>query len=154
MALAQTKSGYGYFGVGQFRCCEWSRTGVNFGGGAKFLAKNGLGVGADLGVIWPRGEWNEKVTLLSFNGYYGINTKNKKFMPFVTGGYTRGFTQGIFILDGNKNFFNFGGGFDYWFNKKVGLMAEFRDHITKVESHTFQIWALRFGVVFGKRELQ
>jgi hypothetical protein len=61
----------------------------------------------------------------------------------VTGGYTRTFGH-----HSGHNWGNFGAGVTYWAGSRVGLLIEFRDHITREQSTTFQMYGIRLGVAF------
>jgi hypothetical protein len=81
--------------------------------------------------------------VFSANGYYVFKT-GTKLEPFVTGGYSRSFG-----LDGfGYNWGNFGGGINYWAAKHVGFLLEFRDHLTRQEGYTGQLWNFRIGIAF------
>ncbi len=53
IASAQSQ-GYLFFAPGQFRAAGLSVFAIDFGGGGKFISRNGLGAGADLGMVGPR----------------------------------------------------------------------------------------------------
>jgi hypothetical protein len=149
LAMAQAGRGYAYFAPGQVRYPGGSDTMLGFGGGGKYISESGAGLGAELGIVGPKGNFKDDYAgIFSLNGYYVFKTKDKKAEPFVTGGYTRAWRQDV-----PGNWFNFGGGLDYWFHPKAGLMLEFRDHINRSEfdgseRSTIQLWAIRIGVTF------
>ncbi len=93
------------------------------GVGAEGYLYRGFGLGFDAGGIWDTFEWN---FMMSLNTLYNFNTRDKsKLSPFLIGGVT-GISSGERGLDGG---INFGGGIQYWFVDRIGLRAEFRDHI-------------------------
>jgi hypothetical protein len=92
----------------------------------------------------PKKEFKDNsIGVFSPNGYYVFNTKDEKVKPFITGGYTRSFGH-----ESGFNWGNFGGGVTYWAAPKIGVLLEFRDHITSVESTRVQFWQVRFGLAF------
>lgn len=83
--------------------------------------------------------------MLSINGTYrcGGGNASAKVRPFLTGGYTLGWSGGD-----SESLFNVGGGVDDWLKPKVGLRVEFRAHVWTSEGDTTQFWGVTFGVTF------
>ncbi|HUJ23449.1 MAG TPA: hypothetical protein VLX58_18075 [Bryobacteraceae bacterium] len=93
------------------------------GGGEGFLYK-GLGVGGELGYLFPSGGFTYGLGLLSLNGSYHLNrSRHAKLSPFVTAGYSLAFRNG------HANLLNFGGGVTWWMAEHVGLRMEIRDYV-------------------------
>jgi len=145
LASAQATRGYIYFAPGQVRCCDgYSETFLGGGGGAKYIHSSGAGLGAEIGILGPKEDFSDGYAgIFSLNPYYVIKTKNSKVEPFVTGGYSRTWRG-----DADLNWFNFGGGVDYWFVPKGAVTLEFRHHITSDEGDRIQLWTVRIGVSF------
>lgn len=95
---------------------------AHFGGGGEVLVYRGLGIGGELGYLAPWECMGDGMGLFSVNGSYHFR-RNRKFTPFITGGYSLAFRNG------HANLLNFGAGAHYWFSDSVGLRMEFRDHI-------------------------
>lgn len=144
LALAQTAGGYVFFAPGQVRALGQSSTTLHFGGGGTYIAKNGLGFGAELGIAGPKTDFGTSdFGLFSLNGYYAFKTGVKDVEPYVTGGYSRSFGH-----ESGANLGNFGFGANFWFKERMGFMAEFRDHIHREFGVTFQMWEIRMGLAF------
>jgi hypothetical protein len=137
-------SGHAYlFGAPGGISGESDRT-LHFGGGAEGLVFKGLAVGGELGYLTPVECPGCGIGMLSANGSYHFvaRTPGRKVVPFVTAGYTLAFRNGL------ANMYNFGGGVQYWFSRRVGLRAEVRDHVSTCSSYTIHLWGVRFGLAF------
>jgi hypothetical protein len=86
--------------------------------GGEWVIGKGFGVGGEIGAV----AGHESFGFFSPNGYYHL-TRHGKLDPFVTGGYTLGFS----IFGGAGSAFNAGGGINFWLWRRLGLRAEFRD---------------------------
>ncbi|MGJ5815191.1 hypothetical protein [Paludibaculum fermentans] len=122
-AAAQRYNGHGYFYYGvdapsNGNLAQMMSTGI---GGEAFVWK-GLAAGVELGYLFPRTEPGIGVGLFGLSGaWHFVNRDNpRKFIPFVTAGYTLGFRQGV------ANLYHFGGGATYWFSRRAGLRTELR----------------------------
>lgn len=117
---------YVFFAPGvakSFGCHSCTSGMLHFGGGGERLLYKGLGIGAELGYLFPTESAGSGVGLVSINGLYSFNRDGKaKVVPFVTGGWSLAFRGGT------VNAVNFGGGINYWVKKRLGLRFEFRDH--------------------------
>jgi hypothetical protein len=117
--------------------------GIGLGGGAKYMLKDGLGAGADYTFVGSTTDFrNSGFSLISANGYYQFKAEGK-LKPFVTAGYSRSFMNGA-----DANFANLGGGVNYWFKSKAGLLLEFRDFLNRDSGVTGQLWQVRMGLSF------
>jgi hypothetical protein len=144
LASAQQGQGYAFFAPGQARVSGESPTFLHFGGGAKYISKSRVGVGAELGIAGPKEDFsNEDVGLFSANAYYTFKDRDPKVEPFLTGGYSRAFGH-----DSGVNFANFGAGFNYWLKERMGILVEYRHHIGSAEDERVQLWEVRLGVSF------
>lgn len=120
------------------------------GGGGEVLLFRGIGVGGELGAMgWPA----EGEGVISVGpSYHFLHAFHKsKIDPFVQVGYTGTFAGDTPIAGGNGILFNFGGGMNYWFFKKVGLRLEFRDYVHHISFFpaggiTDQYWGVRIGL--------
>ena len=97
----------------------------------------GFGLGAELGLIAGHTSFAE----ISINGYYHIpnSSIDRKPDPFLTGGYT--FANDLLS---SANIGNVGAGVNYWFNRHLGVRAEFRDFV----SGSGQVPIFRGGITF------
>lgn len=145
LGFGQSGNGYVFFAPGQFRAEGASAFGIHFGGGGKYIARSGIGVGAEIGIAGPKDNFGEGYSgLFSPNGYYVFNSvKDGKAQPFITGGYTRVFGHGA-----RDNLGNFGGGVTYWTGERIGVLAEYRHHVGRDEGTTLHFWAVRIGLAF------
>jgi hypothetical protein len=144
LAFGQSGDAYAFFAPGQVRALGHSAFAMHFGGGGRYIAKNGLGFGVDIGAAGPKDHFGDAVIgVFSPNAYYVFKTSNAKLQPFVTGGYTRTFGH-----HSGQNWGNFGGGVTYWAASRVGLLVEFRDHVTREQGITGQMYGIRLGVAF------
>lgn len=140
-AAAQHSNGYVFFAPGAASCGGCSNMTLHFGAGGEGIIGKGVGIGAELGYLAPRESLGDGLGVFSPNGYYHFPGKNKdrKVDPFVTGGYT------LFFRSGHGNLWNFGGGVNYWFSRRLGLKVEIRDHIWPEEG-TVHYWGVRLGL--------
>ncbi len=147
VAWGQTEDGHSGQGYAFFAPGAVSHDGgrsAQIGAGAEGLVFRGLGAGADIGYLYPQRDFGRGFGLLSVNGSYHFGTRRpgSKVVPFVTAGYSLAFRNG------HANLANFGGGLHYWFTDRVGLRAEFRDHVWGCSGCTTHFWGFRFGVAF------
>ncbi|HEY2933282.1 MAG TPA: hypothetical protein VGK99_16195 [Acidobacteriota bacterium] len=106
-------------------------------GGEGFVYKN-VGAGGEIGFLTS--EFRDVLGVFSANGSYHFQP-HKKWDPFVTAGYT------LLFREETANFFNLGGGTNYWIRDNLGLRMEFRDHINR-EYGTYHLLQLRLGLSF------
>lgn len=141
LAAAQDRpySGLGYVFFAPGGASPGNNMLMHFGVGGEGFAYKGLAAGAEIGMLGPKECLSEGIGLFSPNASYHFN-RNAKLVPFVTGGYSLGFRQGI------GNMVNFGGGVNYWFKPRLGLHLAFRDHLYPPENA--HLWEFRFGLSF------
>jgi hypothetical protein len=109
--------------------------------GGEWVFGKGFGVGGEIGAV----AGHESFGMFSANGYYHLAAAShqRKFDPFVTGGYTLGFS----IFGGTGSAFNAGGGINFWLWRRLGLRAEFRDVVVHGNSSpNFAVF--RGGILF------
>ncbi|HWC00040.1 MAG TPA: hypothetical protein VG672_25205 [Bryobacteraceae bacterium] len=140
---AQSSNGYVFFAPGGATCCGYTAMTLQMGAGGEAVIWNGIGAGAELGVAGQRSDFGGTVAgVFSPNGYYHfLRGKDLKLDPFVTGGYT------LLFRSGSANLFNFGGGVNYWFHRRLGARLEFRDHVYTGDG-TLHYWGIRVGLAF------
>lgn len=114
--------------------------GLAFGGGGEGFLKRGWSLGGDLAYLFPASEPSGGIGLASLHTGYHFS-KERKFVPFVAGGYTLGFRSGV------GHFFHYGGGATYWFSGRLGLRVEVRD-LRWFEYPRDHLWMVRFGAAF------
>lgn len=114
---------------------------LHVGGGGEGVFKNGVGLVAEVGYLFPFEERGSGLGVFSINGSYHFS-KSGKTAPFVTGGYS-GFFRG-----GYANGVNFGGGVNYWFKERTGLRFEFRDNVALGDGAALHFLNVRVGVIF------
>ena len=115
----------------------WQSPTTSGGVGVEYLKKSGVGFSGELEFIRRAGLFPRTSAHPSFNvGYYHRGRdSSRKFVPFVSGGYTA------------KIFINFGGGIQYWAKERLGLRLELRDHRT-LYSDSFDAYEIRLGLAF------
>ena len=116
---------------------------LHLGGGGEGIFKNGASVGAELGYLGPMERLDNGLGVFSVNGGYHFKAASRsgKTVPFLTVGYTG------FFRNGYANGINYGGGVNYWFNERVGLRIDFRDHVF-LESNATHFLNARIGLTF------
>jgi len=139
--------GYIFLGVGSGTD---SPSFEHVGGGGEVLLFRGIGVGGELGVMGRPGE-GEGVLSVGPSYHFLHAFQKSKIDPFVQGGYTGTFEGTDPIEGGRGNLFNFGGGMNYWFFKRVGLRLDFRDYVHHrsffpAGGATDQNWDVRIGM--------
>lgn len=145
---AKSKSdhrGYGYvFAAPGVSANEYGSTAtMQFGVGGEGLIKGGFGVGGEIGGLAPVQSFSEGFGVFSAGAnYHFLNaSKSGKVVPFVNGGYT------MFFRNGVANGGHFGGGVNYWFKERVGLRFEVRDQVVYEFGNTHFV-GFRFGLTF------
>jgi hypothetical protein len=149
-ACAQSSNGYAFFAPGGVTCCGHTAMTLHAGFGGEAVLGHGIGLGAEIGALGTRQDFADSVAgAFSPNGYYHfVHRRRAKVDPFVTAGYT------VLFRSGHLNFFNFGGGFNYWGNGRLGLRLEVRDHVHSewasqwFEGPTLHYWGVRVGLAF------
>jgi len=139
--------GYIFLGVGSGTD---SPSFEHVGGGGEVLLFRGIGVGGELGAMGRPGE-GEGVLSVGPSYHFLHAFRKSKIDPFVQGGYTGTFEGDAPIPGGSGNLFNFGGGMNYWFFKRVGLRLDFRDYVHHKSffpagGSTDQYWGVRVGL--------
>jgi hypothetical protein len=143
LALGQEQSskaqGYAFVGLGDYR----GTTQLHFGGGLETDLYKGLGFSLDAGYVADAKYLSSGIGIFSPNGRYAFRrSSDSKLIPYVTAGYS------LLFRTGTANGFNYGGGIDYWFAKKVGIKVEFRDHILTQFYDNPHIYQFRAGFSF------
>jgi hypothetical protein len=143
---------YSYFSPsGQVRVSDGNATYFGFGAAGMYLGSKGYGGGAEISAVGPmehksnQDNWNKRVVgLFTLNGIKVFKLSNEKAEPFLTSGYGRSFMRGA-----GENFWEIGGGINYWFNPKLGLTFEFRDYIHRQDKNDWwQFIAPRIGITW------
>lgn len=114
---------------------------LHVGAGGEGVFRSGIGAGAEVGYLGTDSGFRYGVGVLSPNGYFHF-AHRRRLDPYVTGGYT------LFFRGEHLNLFNLGGGVNWWFRDRLGVKAEFRDHISAQSSNSTHYWGFRFGLVF------
>jgi len=140
---AQSTNGYVFFAPGGVTESGYTSTTFHAGGGVDLMIAKGIGANIELGAIWPSESPASVVGMFSPGAtYYFRRGKELKLEPFVSGGYT------LMFREGHANLGYVGGGVNYWMSRKVGLRAEFRDHIAAQCCSTVNYWGIRIGLAF------
>ena len=124
--------GYLYFGPG-------SGSTAHVGAGGEGFVYTGLAIGGEIGYLFPREQFLYGLGVLSVNTSYHVDAHTHwKLQPFVTGGYTLGFREGV------GHFLNVGGGITYWLSTHAGLRVEYQEYIPTAWRGDFR--EVRFGL--------
>ena len=115
---------------------------LHIAGGGEGVFKNGAGLGAEVGYVFPFEAPGDGLGVFSINGSYHFLKSGGKTVPFITGGYSG------FFRNGYVNGVNFGAGVNYWFKPRTGLRLEFRDNIAAFDSEAVHFLNVRIGVTF------
>ena len=117
---------------------------VHVGGGVDVRIYKGLTVEADLGIVGG----GDKLGIFSSGvSYRFLNaTQNRRLVPYLTAGYTGALTT--IESGGGENWFNFGGGVDYWIGQRKGVRLEFRDQVDPNHSQLWHFLEGRVGFVW------
>ena len=118
---------------------------VHAAGGGEFLVGGRVGAGGEFGLLANTGGG---LFITSANAVFHFTPSQptpirSRISPYVSGGYTR-----LSSGEGGFNAVNAGIGADVWFKPRVGLRAEFRDHIRPDSRGGVHYWSVRTGVVF------
>lgn len=140
-ATAQGNS-YGYLLAAPGGTAPNGSATLHIAGGGNGVFGNGAGIGGEVGYVFPFREPGSGLGVFSLNGSYHFLKSGGKTVPFVTGGYSG------FFRDGYLNGANFGGGVNYWFKKRTGLLVEFRDHIATDGDDAVHFLGVRLGMTF------
>ena len=145
-ALAQSNTttehkGQGYGFVAPL-VSNYGDTGLQAGFGGEGMVYKGLGVGGEISYL-NLGGYTYGLGAVSPNASYHFRglTKDGKVVPFVTGGYSLYFRNGV------AHGLNFGGGVNYWFKERVGLRVEVRDQVLPFDG-TLHYVGFRAGISF------
>lgn len=116
---------------------------LTFGVGGDAVLYHGLGLGGDIGYLFPRSAFRSGVGVLTIGPLYSFRDRyfGGKLVPFVAGGYAAVFR------DSGSNLFQYGGGVTYWFNDSLGVRADLRDY-RFTESARSHFVSFRLGIAF------
>lgn len=130
-----------------------SRATLHVGVGGEWFFSRHLGAGADAGYLgaFEQGEnrtfeqsWGEFAADLVYRSR--ARDRNHKTEPFLVAGCTL-LSQRVSWAPGVRSYrggVNFGGGFNHWFNRHVGLRFEVRDSLVE----HFNYADIRVGLTF------
>ena len=144
-AIASAEESNGYVFVGAAKpsgnpFTRYQNTFAHLGGGGEVALGRWMGFGVEIGVLIPSGSGSQAVGLGSLGPYFHFLTSDSKIDPFVAGGYSAQFRGGV------SNLWHAGGGVNYWLRDRLGIRAEFRDHVW-VDRNNLQLVDFRFGIV-------
>jgi hypothetical protein len=141
VAISSAQShGYVFFGPGGATSGGHTSSQMAAGAGGEFVTAPGIGLGAEIGAVAPWRDIDGAIGVGSVNGSYHFG-RERRFVPFVTGGYT------LFFRSGTANGVNIGGGANWWFRERLGLKLEFRDNIG-TGNFDVHFWNFRAGLTF------
>ena len=117
---------------------------LQMGGGGELALAKGVSLGIEGGAVALAHDYINTVQGEgSLNGFYHFrHSRQARWDPFVTGGYSLFFRRGATSLG------NFGGGVNYWFADTVAFRFEFRDQVQGGPA-TIHYWGARIGFSFS-----
>ena len=130
--------GHAYFGLdnpphGSFRF-------NSVGTGADIFVYKDLAVSPSIGYLYSREDSQRGVAIFTANGSYHFLRGKSRFEPFVIAGY-----GAIADLGHGLSLFNYGGGGQYWFRKRLGVRVEV---LNFQHSQYRELTSVRFGIAF------
>ncbi len=135
--------GYVFIAPGGATDSGHTDTTLQLGVGGEGVFAKGIGVGADIGYLYPTAaSFSSGLGSASVNGFYHFNHKHVRLDPYVTGGYS------ILFRSGHLNLLNVGAGANWWFARHFGLRFEFRDNMHVTSGDNTHFWGFRFGLDF------
>jgi hypothetical protein len=141
--------GYGIAGPAGYSGFFGSAPAIHAAGGGEVLAGGRaggrIGGGGEFGVLAGA---SAGLFVTSANAVFHFVPSRptpirSRISPYVSGGYSR-----LASGEGGFNAWNGGMGADFWLKPRLGLRAEFRDHVRRDSRGDVHYWALRAGVVF------
>ncbi len=143
-AVAQRSLGYWYVAPGGLSSPGHTALTIQMGGGGELALAKGVSLGVEGGAV---ALWHDYIHSMqgegSLNGYYHFrHSRQARWDPFVTGGYS------VLFRRGAKSLGNFGGGLNYWFADTVAFRFEFRDQV-QTGPATLHYWGARVGFSFS-----
>lgn len=127
---------------------RWNGDFIHVGGGGEGRITGRFALGGEFGVLMPI--TNQQNAITTFVGsvtpafHFFDKDSRSRFDPFVNGGLS--------LLAGRGGAFavHYGGGMNYWLHRRIGLRAEFRDHLWSPEAgEAIHLVDFRFGIVIG-----
>ncbi len=118
----------------------WSEQAGHAGAGFDVVSRIGVGFSAEAGYVFGRAVFLPSFGVVSVGPTFHLPTGSRKFDPFVTAGV------GAFVAGGRDFQWNYGGGLNYWFTRRIGFKVELRDHRFPYEGEWSSLWGVRFGL--------
>lgn len=139
------KSGYFFVAPGALSFNQVSQSSVLIGGGFEGYAYKGLGLWIEGGGLHAKSTGSRSWTgLLSLGALYNFQRRaDQKVCPFISGGLTA-----IPEFDSTGAGFNFGGGINCWFARRVGLKTDCRFTVRPGNLRTYDDVHARIGIAF------
>lgn len=139
--LPAQSHGYVFSGAGGFSSDGLTSGAAWMGIGGNGVLDHGIGIGAEAGFMGPWRDLRYGIGIGSVNGSWYFRRRGA-VLPFVTGGYS------VYVRNGATSGFNAGGGVDWWFQPRLGLKVEIRDHSGAGNMRGTHLWAIRAGLIF------
>jgi|CZKX01.1.fsa_nt_gi hypothetical protein len=120
------------------------------GGGMELALPLHLGIGAEISGIVPSRNPTDTLGNFSLNGYIHacgrdhLCGRNQNLDPYFRTGYT------VFFRDFTANGFNVGGGLNYWFRERIGLVlgVSWEHEFGTSQNFATTFWTARIGMTF------
>jgi len=149
-AAGQAPGGYAYVVVGpvvvpQSDYTRWNGDFISVTGGGEGRVAGRFALGGDIGVLKPvTNQYAVAAGVASLSPAFHFVSKysERKVDPFVNGGFSLLFGRGSGFA------MHYGGGVNYWVQRRVGLRFEFRHYIWSPEAgELVHLVSFRFGLV-------
>lgn len=137
-AQSPAAQGYAYFGLDNPAGHNFEYNSV--GAGADVFVYKGVAFSPSAGYLFANGNDGGKLAIVTANGSYHFLRGKGPLEPFVTAGYGA-YTN----FGGGQSMFNYGGGANYWFKKRIAFRAEVLNFQTR---NYRELTSIRFGVSF------
>ncbi len=138
-AQAPRAQGYAFFGIDNPPFGDFNYNTV--GAGADLFVYKDLAFSPSAGYLRARdGNQSGSAAVVTLNGSYHFLRGKGRFEPFVTAGY-----GALANLGEGISMFNYGGGGQYWFHKRIGVRAE----VLNFQHRQYrELTSIRFGISF------
>ena len=145
-AAAQHTNAYFFAGgstiPGRTLFTYWHGQYLHIGGGAEAGMGERFTLGGEVGALLSTAaNFRRNALVASFGpGFHLFPRSERKLDPFIAGGAS------LLAGSGAGGMFYYGGGANYWFNSRLGLRLECRDHVWSPEATRIHFVGARIGL--------
>ena len=144
--VAQHSNAYLFAGgstiPGRIMFTYWHGNYRHMGGGAEAGIGERFTLGGEAGALLSTAAtFRRNALVASFGpGFHFFPRSDRKLDPFLAGGAS------LLAGSGVGGMFYYGGGINYWFDSRLGLRLEFRDHVWSPEATPIHFIGARIGL--------